>query len=544
MAPPWHCEGVTARALDWRADKRVSKSAEQRFADALKSSEIEIPSFRNSHMAPKHMLLGPLRDEMLENEQVCGAVLRIWVESHAELREAVAAQVESREMPLEDPDFKNNRFRGFMPLKSWNSALDGILSECRGEHDPDDVPLMLSMVTGRLPGLIEARKAPAHRPDVDLLLENWLERFRALLASPGGTAPAAQFEADIHEILNEHRNEKEQLGNLVYQAMELSIRFMQELVSLGRELPAGMSSDVYYGPLEVKQVEKATSVMGRLGTALEEYRAARTAEHASWEMRRKGIERETAAAERVLDLIEELHEAIPQTEEALAPLPDLEEDAAEQTVDHSAEMERLTDENGRLRTEMEALRADYEFLKGENKDLRRDLHFSRQSEESLRERVSKGAESAPMAPVANVSEALERARRQFGGKQLLFFLNGASNPDTQFEKPEEAFAALTWLATAYRSAKLDGGMPDQDQSLREAVPGWSFAPDNSYVAMSKYPDAYSTVAPNGKKYDLSHHIRKGIRNDEKSTMRIAFDWDDAEGKVVIGYVGKHQPNDY
>ena len=35
---------------------------------------------------------------------------------------------------------------------------------------------------------------------------------------------------------------------------------------------------------------------------------------------------------------------------------------------------------------------------------------------------------------------------------------------------------------------------------------------------------------------------KGTSFDPQNTIRIAFDWDDEEKRVVVGYIGRHQKN--
>ena len=64
------------------------------------------------------------------------------------------------------------------------------------------------------------------------------------------------------------------------------------------------------------------------------------------------------------------------------------------------------------------------------------------------------------------------------------------------------------------------------------------------MAMNQHPEAYSTKAPDGKTYRLAPHIGKGTNNEEKHTVRIAFDWDDELEMAVVGYIGKHQPSDF
>ncbi len=538
MASPFHCRAVIEEVLDWRDAKKVSRSAADQLESALGSLGLELPGYRNPYRAPKVVLIDPLVGEMIDNDRLSGAVLRVWVESRPDLRELVLGYAASRGLPVDGPDFKGRCFRGSLSLGSWNSAAAGILGESKVSLDPDDVALMLCMVTGRLPGVIGHSSSAVAVRSSDFPFAVWLSELREMMSDPSGMQASVEFLSEAERLVSERLDESKQVRDLAMEAVGLCLRFMPELVHLGRELPGVLSPKLNLSPVESSSLSEASSLLDRLGRALEEYRGERLAVHVSWSRRLEGIERERLAAEGALSLIERLHEVFPERVEAV---PEEVEEEAEEGADGVA----AADEGGSA--EWDALQLEMEGLREENARLRRELHFARAAEESLRGRVERGESGesgVSLAPVSDVREAVERAEGEFGGKELLFCLNSASKVDTQFERAEEAFSVLRWLATDYRSARIEGGMPNPDQSLREACAGWSFAPDNSYVAMSKYRDAYTAKGPNGRVYELGHHIRRGIRNNEKHTMRIAFAWDDADKRVVIGYIGKHQPNDF
>ena len=41
---------------------------------------------------------------------------------------------------------------------------------------------------------------------------------------------------------------------------------------------------------------------------------------------------------------------------------------------------------------------------------------------------------------------------------------------------------------------------------------------------------------------MEMHVGKGTSFDPQNTIRIAFDWDEEEQRVVVGYIGRHQKN--
>ncbi len=544
MVSPFDCRNMIEEVLDWRDAKKVSQSAADQLESAINDLGLGLPGYRNSYLAPKGRLIDPLAGVMTDNDRLLGAVLRVWVESRSELREVVGGCAESVGILVEDPDFRGRCFRDYLLLGSWNRALAEISRESKGELDLREVSLMLCMVTGRLPGVLGRAESAGVGSLADFPFEGLLPELQGMLSGRGGLDAAARFRIEAVALMDARLDAGRRVWELAESAEGLCLRFMPELVYLGRELPAGLSFDLSLFPVEASSLSEASSLLERLGTALEEYRdAAKAGDYASWDLERRGIDGKKSAADEALSLIEKLHEVFPERVEAVS-----EEGGEDAASDGGASgSEGGSGEWDALRLENEELRGENEGLREENARLRRELHFARAAEESLRGRVERGESGesgVSAAPVSDVREAVERAEREFGGKELLFYLNNASNVDTQFERAEEVFSVLRWLAMDYRSGRMDGDAPDWDLSLREACSGWSYASDNSDFAMNKYPDAYTAKGPNGRVYELGAHIRRGVRNEERYTMRIAFAWDDAEARVVVGYVGKHQPNDF
>ena len=525
LAPLSHINDIVERALEAREAKSVSTSAEQQFEAAVKAVGISLPRFeKRPHLAPISQLFTPVCDQMIESDQLAGSVLRIWAESHKDLRASVEDYAKSNGLPVEGPDFKNRRFRDMMPLKTWNSAIGGITGDGEIYHSPYDVSFMLSMVTGSLPRLIEQAIGAGPATYNDLPFGKWLEELKSSLASPAGTGAAARFVNTASQIVEDSQQEEERISDLIDKSEELCRDFMPELVFLGRELPANPTDSRRTLAGQSERLDNALNLMDQLGTAFEAFRAASSVDYATWDMREQGMKKEAEAANQVHSLIEQLHAALP---EPAAP-PESDSGTDQQANDETAELD--------------VLRAKCQSLESENEALRAKLFNSDQLIASLRD-SNNNTDSPETAPVESVREAVERAQERFGWTELLFCLNGASDVDTEFERPEEVLDALTWLATSYRTGRIGGGMADPAHLLKTACSGWRYAPDNSDMAMNQHPEAYSSMV-GGKTYELAHHIGTGVANEERHTIRIAFDWDEEQKMVVVGYIGKHQPSDY
>jgi hypothetical protein len=54
-----------------------------------------------------------------------------------------------------------------------------------------------------------------------------------------------------------------------------------------------------------------------------------------------------------------------------------------------------------------------------------------------------------------------------------------------------------------------------------------------------YKDYYTTKR-NGKTIKLKSHIGKGTSKAPRYCIRVAFEYDEADRMVVVGYLGQHQ----
>ena len=140
----------------------------------------------------------------------------------------------------------------------------------------------------------------------------------------------------------------------------------------------------------------------------------------------------------------------------------------------------------------------------------------------------------------NVAEVVEEATKRYP-RQLAFALNSRSEvKESPFLKPNEVWQALKWLATTYCNArKYQVGEVDFDRSIRDFLT-WRYTAHQSRATMARNQKAY-TARVDGKEYILEEHIGTNRSGDPQHTIRIAFGWDAKMEKVVIGYVGLHQP---
>ena len=554
-----HASAVIDHALDYRGD--ASDSVRSRLNSAIKDS-VTIPGFRDASRASRQQLRDPVLAEIMlgGEERLAGAVLRAWVESQEALRAVVTEHLGARGISAEDADFQGGAFESTWPQHEWATESELIASE---EYDAEDVALMLCCVSGRVP--VEETQVEMESP----LFQGWLDELSELPPGAPEWDYAEEFATSLTGIAWAKIAERVtvQIEAVANSITEIRDEFDAELRYLEIDLSAWSADDV----ARSDQIETALERLADLKSALIEYRPVRPQASSRSEESERAPERERCE-KLILDIVAAWDEAMialeaqdddPPPEASLDhpaegasdDSPSTTETDAVQTVldaiqerdSTNSEIDRLQQENDRLRQDGDDLRADKSLLGEQISRLKDELSRSRDMQEYWRRAyVSESAGQArpqveQPAQLASVNDALELAERSFPGR-LRLALNSKSAKNSTFQKPDEVFDALAWLATEYHRRRSNpGDAPNFDKLIKEACPGWSYKPKQTEVTKEQFAEWYTTTL-DGKSYELDAHVGKGNSFNPHQTIRIAFDWDDELRQVIVGYVGRHQRN--
>ncbi len=191
-----------------------------------------------------------------------------------------------------------------------------------------------------------------------------------------------------------------------------------------------------------------------------------------------------------------------------------------------------------------ALTSDKEMQAVETDDLRGQISESKNREFNWRqmyemERKEKdSAAPEPITSIDSMSQAIDLAQERYKTK-LTVRLNSKSDVKSNYYgDPREIWEALEWLATVYYANHSKTTAADLSLSLRNSC-GWWYKPDQSEITMNQFPEWYETQV-DGVKFKLDRHIGKGAIRHSNNTIRIAFDWDEENEKVIVGFIGRHQ----
>ena len=212
-----------------------------------------------------------------------------------------------------------------------------------------------------------------------------------------------------------------------------------------------------------------------------------------------------------------------------------------------AELAKLFEEdNSRLKAQVEELSVKLDAAQTELAGQREWRQAAVEAIRGIRAGVPFAVALKHLPEVDSVKEALRVAADELKGK-VVFRLNSKSDEDSPFSKPTDVLNALRWLGGRFHASKANGtSFGDPDQDLRNALPGWSYASDQTSVTLGKFEEWYKVnyTLPNGQTAMAVQHMKFGTGNDPVSMFRIGFLWDPTAKVWVIGYVGPHQRNTF
>ena len=575
--PPDYMRQVAEEALRFR--DQVSQGARDSLNAAINNSGIRLDGFRDASKADADTLSEPVFAEIPEgNEKLLRSVLRTWMESREVLRAQVAEGLSRLGVPTDGMWGRSDGSISIWEESEWSEKLRILMSEVKGA-DELDVKLMMTCVSGL------ASEPPEETQPESEMFSRWLEELRDLPAAASDWDELQAFVREAEGIAQEKVVERArgQINELEQLIGESEKEFGDELEYLEIDLKEWVNEAQEYPAV----FPQAVLVAERLRDSLSDYVKLWAIGRTRSEEAERRVARELCE-DFIFGLVSEWRELVSvakSIKEEIGQTAGVEEEAEvgvgaeeggetgnttlesegteESSVGEEAplaaamaeELQQERRKSGRLKEERAALDAEKSGLEvqvsdldGEVDRLRRDLYESQQNEKVWREQfvsVSKsvgGGKGEDPGEIADVEDAVERARRAFPN-ELVVVLNSKSDVETPFKRPDEVYSVLAWLSTEYHRARTRevGRDPQFDKLLKEACSGWSYKPKQTGETKDQYPEWYRTRVGD-REYELDMHVGKGTTRDPQNTIRIAFDWDEEEKRVVVGYIGRHQKN--
>lgn len=526
--------GLAQRALEQR-----TSSAGQRLRSTLR--HVQVDGFRNPAKAPAKRLAVPVLDEIRRDDKLASATLLAWEASHPELRAKVAESLAEADITCRD-EGSALEWDESWPVSDCMEIGEKIAGEMAVEVE--EAAFMCCLVSGRFP--LPDGDPPASLLAETPLIQGWLKHLESMSVDADEWKDLPMLADAVEDLLADR---------LVQLAEQVHLD-----VTDGIEELAGFESELRYLEIDSKkwgdEIEDradlmldAVDLLDEMHQALALYRAVRPQADSRTEESRRVAER-TKQEERILSLEGQWRELLARPEPELsekeeetpaptadvsreeleslrAELHELREMHNEAKSRYQAEAQRLEESNATLR-QAKAQRDD------EVNELKGEVIRMREAEEHWRANFFAAQQSSPedreAVELKTVQDAVDLAAKRFGD-ELLISLNSKSSTRIPFQRPQEVFDALQWLATAYRR--------DPEAAISDACPGWFFRRKQSDSTVGMFREWYETRVA-GQRYDLTSHVGKGSSFDPKTTIRIGFAWDEESGRAIVGFIGQHQ----
>lgn len=189
-------------------------------------------------------------------------------------------------------------------------------------------------------------------------------------------------------------------------------------------------------------------------------------------------------------------------------------------------------------------------LTNENRKLKQELSRNRTRIAALEDSV-KGRDASGTYPTENKVSAIEAAinKQKITPESALLIVSALrSNVDilpsafesakesADFGQSERLLQRLLTLTGEYHTA-INNGTPDTE--ARKLFSGQEYAANESETTMSSTALRNErTFLINGERYEFEQHLRIGVANDKRKTIRVYFRIID--GRMVIAYCGRHK----
>lgn len=145
------------------------------------------------------------------------------------------------------------------------------------------------------------------------------------------------------------------------------------------------------------------------------------------------------------------------------------------------------------------------------------------------------AQAVEVAPIS-LSKMVFELQNRYAGQLVITGNAERTMKKSPFEDVGRVWAAFKVLGGAFYAVfKQELHMEDAIEELR-LVPG-QYAGNNSEVTAGRY-NGYERIH-NNKKYSLNKHIALGKARDPRLCFRLYFEWEPAEGKIVVLHAGEH-----
>ena len=202
---------------------------------------------------------------------------------------------------------------------------------------------------------------------------------------------------------------------------------------------------------------------------------------------------------------------------------ELEERLLNEQISHEDDLRTLRYENDSIKLQMDHLASN------------RPAAQSIDGEEQFRNAVF-----AAIAGEATPEQSLLLVEQLFPDRvEILPSAYKSARTSREFQHRQRAFELLRKLATDYYDSIATEGKGDAQ--ARQIFGNAYSATESEPVENNKRARELRTFDHHGVPVEMMQHLKIGVKDSAAETLRIHFEWDSSEQKIIIGHCGPHLP---
>lgn len=209
----------------------------------------------------------------------------------------------------------------------------------------------------------------------------------------------------------------------------------------------------------------------------------------------------------------------------------------------------LTEANEELKSQVEKLELDRMQLEDDKQELESDLRAERYKNRSLLQADNGSVEVSPersllidfatRADDPTPKECLEFIEQLYPQRvEVLETAYASARDRDQFHQGRRLLDLLNRLVTKFVEEMEAGG----DDLARQCFTNAEYSANESESTQNNVDmRRRRTFDYNGKEITMWRHLKIGVADDKRRSIRVYFEWLPDEHKVVIGHCGEHLP---
>lgn len=193
--------------------------------------------------------------------------------------------------------------------------------------------------------------------------------------------------------------------------------------------------------------------------------------------------------------------------------------------------------------------SEYQILFNTVDDENRQLHYQVENLELSLSHVSRTAITEIPEYIKDVTDSISKYTTP---KESLFLVSklfpdrlvvldsawDSADESEDFQDKKPVFKLLWKLSTDYWEARADG---KSDTEARKVFGRDEFSSNEGESGSKKVTQESRTFFYKGKHIEMMKHLKHGYKRSDAKTIRIHFEWDFEDKKIVIGHCGPHLP---